>query len=207
MGSDAWRYESCFKDYGAALRVVEAIASVTPIHLRRMARLGAPRPGAGNSLPFAQARSVRAGMVMFDESGGYDVVESVEWLMDRRPVFDLDIEHTHNFIAGGLVTHNSIYGFRGADITNILNFEDDSPDAQVVKLEQNYRSTQTILSAANAVVANNRGRMTKALWTEIGEGDPIKVRELSDEHAEARFVAAEIERLVDEGVSLSLIHI
>ncbi|HYI18537.1 MAG TPA: UvrD-helicase domain-containing protein, partial [Solirubrobacteraceae bacterium] len=129
VGSDAWRYESCFKDYGAALRVVEAIASVTPIHLRRMARLGAPRPGAGNSLPFAQARSVRAGMVMFDESGGYDVVESVEWLMDRRPVFDLDIEHTHNFIAGGLVTHNSIYGFRGADITNILNFEDDYVDA------------------------------------------------------------------------------
>ena len=82
-----------------------------------------------------------------------------------------------------------------------MAFEDDFPDAHVVKLEQNYRSTQTILSAANAVVANNRGRMTKALWTEIGEGDPIKVRELSDEHAEARYVAAEIERMVDEGVS------
>ena len=74
-------------------------------------------------------------------------------------------------------------------------------DAHVVRLEQNYRSTQTILSAANAVVSNNRGRKSKSLWTEIGEGDPIKVRELADEHAEARFVAAEIERLVDEGVS------
>jgi DNA helicase-2/ATP-dependent DNA helicase PcrA len=95
----------------------------------------------------------------------------------------------------------SIYGFRGADITNILNFEDDYIDAHVVRLEQNYRSTQTILSAANAVVSNNRGRKAKSLWTEIGEGDPIKVRELADEHAEARFVAAEIERLVDEGVS------
>ena len=94
-----------------------------------------------------------------------------------------------------------MYGFRGADIKNILNFQDDFVDAHVVKLEQNYRSTQTILSAANAVVANNRGRMVKALWTEIGEGDPIKVRELSDEHAEARYVAAEIERMVDEGVS------
>ena len=91
--------------------------------------------------------------------------------------------------------------FRGADVKNILNFRDDFVDAHVVKLEQNYRSTQTILSAANAVVANNRGRMEKALWTEIGEGDPIKVRELSDEHAEARYVAAEIERMVDEGVS------
>ena len=71
----------------------------------------------------------------------------------------------------------------------------------MVRLEQNYRSTQTILSAANAVVANNRGRKVKSLWTEIGEGDTIKVRELADEHAEARFVVAEIERLVDEGVS------
>ena len=200
-GSDAWRYESCFKDYGTAMRVVETIASVTPIHVRRIARLGAPREGAGNSLPFAQARSVRAGMVLFDEAGGYDVVESVDWLMDARPVFDLDVEHTHNFIAAGLVTHNSIYGFRGADITNILNFEDDYVDATVIKLEQNYRSTQMILSAANAVIANNRGQKVKHLWTDLGEGDPIKVRELGDEHAEARFVAAEIERLVDEGVS------
>ena len=66
----------------------------------------------------------------------------------------------------------SIYGFRGADIRNILDFQDDFPDTRVVKLEQNYRSTQTILSAANAVIANNRGAMRKALWTDLGEGDP-----------------------------------
>ncbi len=95
----------------------------------------------------------------------------------------------------------SIYGFRGADVRNILDFEDDFPDAKVVKLEQNYRSTQTILDAANAVIANNRGRMGKALWSDVGAGDAIKVRELEDEHAEARFVAGEIERLVDEGTS------
>jgi DNA helicase-2/ATP-dependent DNA helicase PcrA len=142
-------------------------------------------------------------MVMFDERGDCDVVESVDRVRLPAPVYDLDIEATHNFIANGLVTHNSIYGFRGADITNILEFEDDYVDAHVVRLEQNYRSTQTILSAANAVVANNRGRKAKSLWTDIGEGDPIKVRELADEHAEARFVAAEIERLVDEGVSRS----
>ncbi len=70
-----------------------------------------------------------------------------------------------------------------------------------MKLEQNYRSTQTILSAANAVVAHNRGRKSKALWTDVGEGDKVRVRELGDEHAEARFVAAEVQRLVDEGVS------
>jgi DNA helicase-2/ATP-dependent DNA helicase PcrA len=111
----------------------------------------------------------------------------------------LGSEHRNVAVVGD--DDQSIYAFRGADVKNILNFQDDFVDAHVVKLEQNYRSTQTILSAANAVVANNRGRMAKALWTEIGEGDPIKVRELSDEHAEARYVAAEIERMVDEGVS------
>jgi len=95
----------------------------------------------------------------------------------------------------------SIYGFRGADIRNILEFEDTFPDAHVVKLEQNYRSTQTILDAANAVIRNNRGQKPKSLWTELGQGDPIKIRELEDEHAEARFVTGEVQRLLDEGVS------
>src|SRR5215207_7850766 len=111
----------------------------------------------------------------------------------------LSSEHRNLAVVGD--DAQSIYGFRGADITNILNFEDDYVEAKVVKLEQNYRSTQMILSAANAVIANNRGQKVKHLWTDLGEGDQIKVRELSDEHAEARFVAAEIERLVDEGVS------
>ena len=84
---------------------------------------------------------------------------------------------------------------------------DDYPDAEVVRLEQNYRSTQTILSVANAVITHNRGRMGKSLWTDLGEGDPVKVRELDDEHAEARFVVGEIERLVDEGVSRAEIAI
>jgi DNA helicase II / ATP-dependent DNA helicase PcrA len=95
----------------------------------------------------------------------------------------------------------SVYGFRGADIQNILGFERDFPDAEVVKLEQNYRSTQTILNASNGVIANNRQRKDKFLWSELGEGDPVHVRELEDEHAEARFVVSEIERLVDQGES------
>ena len=95
----------------------------------------------------------------------------------------------------------SIYGFRGADVRNIFDFQDDFPDARVVKLEQNYRSTQTILSAANAVISNNRGGIAKHLWSELGEGSPIHVRELEDEHAEARFVVGEVERLVDEGAA------
>ncbi|HET8976696.1 MAG TPA: UvrD-helicase domain-containing protein [Solirubrobacteraceae bacterium] len=108
-------------------------------------------------------------------------------------------EHRNLMVVGD--DAQSIYGFRGADISNILEFEDTFPDAHVVKLEQNYRSTQTILDAANAVIRNNRGQKLKSLWTDIGQGDPIKVRELDDEHAEARYVTGEIQRLVDEGTS------
>jgi DNA helicase-2/ATP-dependent DNA helicase PcrA len=202
-GSHGWRYESCFADAGQMLDVADRIGSVLDVTLHAVARLGR-EDGAtarGNSLPFTTAGSVRPGMVMFDEAGGYDAVERVERVDLDGPVYDLDVERTHNFIAGGLLTHNSIYGFRGADISNILDFEDDFPDAHVIKLEQNYRSTQRILSAANAVIAHNRDQKPKSLWSEQGDGDLIKIRELDDEHAEARYVVGEIERLVDEGAS------
>jgi ATP-dependent DNA helicase UvrD/PcrA len=108
-------------------------------------------------------------------------------------------EHRNLAVVGD--DDQSIYRFRGAEIRNILDFEDDFPDARVVRLEQNYRSTQTVLDVANAVIANNRGRKGKTLFTELGRGDPVHLRELDDERAEARFVAGETERLVDEGVS------
>jgi DNA helicase II / ATP-dependent DNA helicase PcrA len=108
-------------------------------------------------------------------------------------------EHRNLCVVGD--DDQSVYAFRGADIRNILEFERDHPDTAVVKLEQNYRSTQTILNASNAVISNNRQRKDKFLWSDLGDGDPVHVRELEDEHAEARFVVSEIERLVDEGAS------
>jgi superfamily I DNA/RNA helicase len=201
-GGSGPRYEAYATDMGALEQTARLVSSTAAgqVAIRAEARLGDPSKAA-DALPFTHASAVRPGMVMFDEQGGYDVVESVEPVTLDRPVYDLDIAHTHNFIADGLVTHNSIYSFRGADIANILNFEDTFPDAHVVKLEQNYRSTQTILDAANAVIRNNRGQKPKSLWTDLGQGDPIKVRELDDEHAEARYVTGEIQRLVDEGTS------
>jgi DNA helicase-2/ATP-dependent DNA helicase PcrA len=95
----------------------------------------------------------------------------------------------------------SVYGFRGADIRNILEFESDFRDARTVALEQNYRSTNSILRAANAVIANNRERKPKNLFSELGEGEPVHVVEVEDEHAEARFVAAGIAALAEEGVN------
>jgi DNA helicase-2/ATP-dependent DNA helicase PcrA len=197
----SWKVETAFKGFDDAARFADRVGRVTDVTVRYTARLGTPRPGMKNSLPFMPASSVRPGMAMFTEDGDYDIVESVARVELDRPVYDIDVEHTHNFVASGLITHNSIYSFRGSDVTNILNFRDDFPEANVVRLEQNYRSTQTILSVANAVISHNRGRMGKSLWTDLGEGDPVKIRELDDEHAEARYVVGEIERLVDEGVS------
>ncbi len=101
----------------------------------------------------------------------------------------------------------SIYAFRGADIRNIMEFEHDFAGTRVIPLEQNYRSTNTILRGANSVIANNRERKPKGLWSELGEGEPIRVLEVEDEHAEARFVAVEIARLVEEGFSGSEIAV
>jgi DNA helicase II / ATP-dependent DNA helicase PcrA len=95
----------------------------------------------------------------------------------------------------------SIYAFRGADIRNILEFERDFGETRTVALEQNYRSTNSILEAANAVIANNRERKPKNLWSELGDGEPVRVLEVEDEQAESRFVATEVARLVEEGFS------
>jgi ATP-dependent DNA helicase UvrD/PcrA len=96
----------------------------------------------------------------------------------------------------------SIYAFRGATIRNIDEFERDFPGAQVILLEQNYRSTQNILAAANAVVSRNPGRVPKRLWSEAGDGPPIIGYVADSEHDEAAFVAEEVDRLADEGLAV-----
>jgi DNA helicase II / ATP-dependent DNA helicase PcrA len=108
-------------------------------------------------------------------------------------------QHRNVFAVGD--PDQSIYGFRGADIRNVLEFEHDFPGSYSIALEQNYRSTQHILDAANGIIGHNRERKEKNLWSELGDGDPVRVIEVEDEHAEARYVAAEIAMLVEEGFS------
>ncbi|MBM3147921.1 MAG: UvrD-helicase domain-containing protein, partial [Actinobacteria bacterium] len=90
----------------------------------------------------------------------------------------------------------SIYSWRGADIRNILEFERDYPEARIIRLEQNYRSTQAVLDVANAVVKHNRRRKGKNLWTGRGAGSTVAIVEVPDEHGEAQFVASEVQRLL-----------
>ncbi len=93
----------------------------------------------------------------------------------------------------------SIYAWRGAEPRNLLDFDRDFPDARVIKLEQNYRSTQTILDAANGIIQKNVDRHAKALWTDKGMGEPIEIYQAGDERGEAYFVAQSIRRLLDDG--------
>ena len=109
------------------------------------------------------------------------------------------MDRTHNFVANAIVTHNSIYKFRGADFRNLLKFEEAFPEAVTVVLDQNYRSTQRILDAANAVIENNATHRPKQLWTDKGDGEPIVRFQGDDERDEAAFVVREIQRLVDGG--------
>ncbi|MDI6601684.1 MAG: DNA helicase PcrA [Thermoanaerobacteraceae bacterium] len=97
----------------------------------------------------------------------------------------------------------SIYGFRGADIRNILDFERDFPEAKVIKLEQNYRSTQNILNAANNLITHNKGRKGKKLWTDMEGGADIVLFEAEDERMEARYVVSRIVDLMNRGFSTS----
>ena len=131
------------------------------------------------------------------EDTGTSVVEEVGQQPPRNP--EQDVPAAELMVVGD--ADQSIYAFRGANIRNILDFEQDFPNAETVLLEQNYRSTQTILTAANSVIGNNEGRKKKRLWSDAGDGAKIVGYVGDDERDEARFVAEEIDKLTDEGVA------
>jgi DNA helicase-2/ATP-dependent DNA helicase PcrA len=147
---------------------------------------------------FMPASQIHPGMVVASLDGATlvdDTVVAVERVPHDGFVYDLDVEKVHNYIAGGVVGHNSIYSWRGANFQNILDFEKDYPNATVVKLEQNYRSTKRILDAAHAVISKNRVRSDKKLWTQAGDGPGIGVINVYNEVQEAETIVRKIEEL------------
>ncbi|HJU84597.1 MAG TPA: UvrD-helicase domain-containing protein [Holophagaceae bacterium] len=196
-GSRAWRFETCGKDFGSIRKTAERIRKHLDAEILVQGRFGRSSKRESNSLPFMPACNLKEGMVLFDQQGGLDRVVKVERVPLRSQVFDLDIEGVHNFIANGLVTHNSIYGWRGADIRNILDFQRDFPEAVQIKLEQNYRSTQAILDAASRVIENNSQRLGKTLWTERGHGERLTFKLLDEGRVEAEWV---VQRLQEEQI-------
>lgn len=128
-----------------------------------------------------------------------DIVDETSVEEYRGFVYDISVPNFRQYICEGIVVHNSIYGWRGADIRNILDFEKDFPNTKVIKLEQNYRSTKNILDVANSIIKNNHERKDKKLWTTNGEGTPTTIYTAFDEMDEGNFVADKIRSLVDTG--------
>ena len=163
--------------------------------------------GIQGSFMTIPAAGVLPGMlvpVVTDDRVIMDVVESVEWVEnhDRRPFYDLEIEYSHNIVSGGIISHNSIYAFRGATFRNIMDFPKLFPGAQIFKLEENYRSTQPILTLANEVINQAAEKYTKTLFTRKREGPaPVLVKAV-DENTQSRFVAQRVLELREEGVAL-----
>ncbi len=125
-----------------------------------------------------------------------DEILSVERKDYHGDVFDFEVENLHNYLAGGIVVHNSVYRWRGADYRNVQRFEQDFPGAQVILLEQNYRSRQTILDAAMAVIDKAPFRRKKKLFSDRGKGDKVTFYEALDDYGEASFVVDTIAQLV-----------
>ena len=139
--------------------------------------------------------------IMVDE---YQDTNHAQYVLVRELVGGLEPEPSEHTVAPAELcvvgdADQSIYAFRGATIRNIVEFERDYPDARTILLEQNYRSTETILAAANAVISRNEGRRDKRLWSDLGAGAQVTGYVADNEHDEAAFVAEEIDRLVDEG--------
>ena len=134
--------------------------------------------------------------IMVDE---YQDTNHAQYVLVRELVAPADDEHDPAELCVVGDADQAIYAFRGATIRNITEFERDFPNARTIMLEQNYRSTQTILSAANAVISRNTDRKDKRLWSEAGDGEKIVGYVADNEHDEAAFVASEIDRLADAG--------
>jgi DNA helicase II / ATP-dependent DNA helicase PcrA len=191
--SPSRRFETVRADFGELMSIARAIRE------RLDGRYVLQGHMLERSLPFITAASIRVGMVMVVDSARFDVVQRIEYETYDAEVYDINIERTHNFIAGGIVTHNSIYRWRGARVENLNQFRRDFPGAVLYKLEQNYRSTGTILKAANALIANNAGRLGKTLWTSGEDGERVKLYAAFNERDEADFVVNRIREWVARG--------
>jgi DNA helicase-2/ATP-dependent DNA helicase PcrA len=192
--SASWRFDTCRADFGELMAIAERARKALDGDILMNANLN------GRSLPFIRAGSVQPGMVVALEDGNVDRVVRVERIDGgQREVMDLDVTPTHNFVAAGVVTHNSIYSWRGAKVENMMRLEKEFPGTQVVRLEQNYRSTGTILKAANKLIAHNAGRLGKNLWTDAGEGEKIQLYAAFSDQDEVEFVINRIREFHGRG--------
>ncbi|MGH7165128.1 MAG: UvrD-helicase domain-containing protein [Nitrospiraceae bacterium] len=206
-----WRLRRFSRDYKSLLSLAKEIES----RLRRRGYQATiaykakfvAASGIHGSFMTIPAAGLLPGMVVpvvKEASVTTDIVETVEWVenSESRPFYDLEIENSHNIVSAGIISHNSIYGFRGATFRNIMGFPELFPGAKIYKLEENYRSTQPILNLANAVIQGAAEKYTKHLFTRKLDGPLPVLVQAGGEHTQSRFVAQKILELREEGVAL-----
>ncbi len=198
-----WRTELTNLDYGYIAGLAEKFQKHVGTELEVVKTAGLVD---GKRLYFQPASHIKKYIITAAYNNDGSVIEDEVQEVARVPyegsVYDLDVDKVHNYIANGIVVHNSIYGWRNADYRNIFNFEKDFPEAKIIILDQNYRSTQIILDASNGVISKNRLQKKKRLWTQNKGGDPITVIAARDEREEARSVLNEMRVLLDNGYLL-----
>ena len=186
-----WEFKSGRLNYEEAIKLANQIAHVGGgLEIQSGAFLVGNR-----KYDFQPASQIRPKMYLATERDGElveDLVESVEWEDYQGYVYDLDVDSLHNYIANSICVHNSIYSWRGADINNILDFEEDYPDTTVLRLVQNYRSTKNILEAAYHVIRNNQKRKAKQIWTDNKKGSAITLHEATEDIREADYVLRQL---------------
>lgn len=193
---DSLRAEWHNTDYGA---VEERVAAMTIPDQSTVMRYTFMTDKKFLFMPASQLRADMAVPVLQNGQVVEDTIVAIDRVPYKGTAYDLDIDKVHNYSVGGVVSHNSVYSWRGADFKNILNFERDFPGAVVVKLEQNYRSTEAILDAAHNVITKNVERTDKKLWTDVGKGTPVEVQAVYDEAEEAFAVASRVSAQVAIG--------
>jgi DNA helicase-2/ATP-dependent DNA helicase PcrA len=195
---NTWRIETERKDYDEAYKLAgEIITLEEDIEINKRARLS-----KCTTFNFMPASHIKPSMSIAVHSNGEIIEEIVKEVSVEQYdgfVYDISVPNLRQFVCEGIVVHNSIYGWRGADISNIRDFEKDYKGATTILLEQNYRSTQNILQLANKVIKNNPSRKDKNLWTDNHEGETIAYEELPDAEDEALFVVNKIDELIKEG--------
>ncbi|MCD0170585.1 UvrD-helicase domain-containing protein [Deinococcus sp. 23YEL01] len=191
-GRGGYRLELSRKDYPQALAEARQIAQDGGLELQRKAQIG------GAMYAFTPLSHLHPGMLLLaDTPHGLQETAVTQVTQEHYdgPVYDLTVTPTHTYLAGGLLVHNSIYKFRGADIQNILDFQKDYVDAKVYMLEHNYRSSARVLGIANRLIENNAERLDKTLKAVKDDGPPVVFHRATDHRAEGDFVSEWITRL------------
>jgi len=195
--SEYRRWEVTGEDYRSLLRQARSMASRLGLPVRKEMRMD------DRNLVFMPLSHLYAGMSLLMMRGNLLREERIVALNTGTysgPVYDIEVEGAHNYVAQGALVSNSIYRFRGAEVTNLMAFADMFPHTKTITLERNYRSTQHILDAANAVISNNEQRPEKNLWTDKAGGTQIQFHTSPHDSAETEWISREIRSLLSTGI-------